>query len=190
MRYALLVTLLLLTSCAGPQRTVGLDGDEPWPPRTRPEGEPSPPWTRAEAERATEPMFNYGVVPPETAEHNVLRITYGADCRVLINGERSGMHKIRTDVKRHAYNAGPPGEPVGPQEAVVIVGPVDPACQDQVLPITVEEVQEAYWEMWNEEARKRGIRGYEAYVEGLSPEQPDEIRGEIPERIYVVSPED
>lgn len=138
------------------------------------------------APRDSKPVVIYDEALPETAEGNLLRLSHDADCGLLIDGEHSSLNRVRTAVKRHVWGEGIGETPATPDIAIVTIEPVSTECEITVVEETIEEVREAYREMWDSEARARGYRSYQDYVDRLTPASPDEIHGEMPEHIYVV----
>jgi hypothetical protein len=139
--------------------------------------------------RSATAQVTYRAAASEVAGRN--RLQFGSDpaCRVRIGGAQASFAEVRTTVKQHVLNEGyDPRYAESAAEAVVVIAPApsDANCE-QALSEVVGEVQIAYRETWDQEARERGFAGYEDYVDQLEPDAPNDVRQAISDQIYVLS---
>ena len=138
--------------------------------------------------------------PPPVQERNLLRVLVNASGEVLIDDSMSSVNQIREEVKTHVLNYGEnPDYSDSPSDAVISLK-TDTQTPYRVYIDVLDEVQMAYREIYNSIARSGSLpsgdsvlegsyESYEAYREGLEPEDDDLVRESFPRNISIAEPD-
>ena len=122
---------------------------------------------------------------PPFAPRNVFRVLVNGDDALLVRGESAPLAALRGRVKDFVANpAGDPALARSPRRAVVSLQTDRRTSYRRYLGV-FNELQAAYRELWDAEARRRfGVTAYEA----LDAERRRAIRGVIPQVISEAEP--
>jgi biopolymer transport protein ExbD len=126
--------------------------------------------------------------PPPVKDRNMLKILVNAEGQVLIEEKASSIEQIEREVRKHVLNKGEnPDYSETPDDALVSVK-TDRATPYNMYINALDEVKASYNAIYDKRAKAQGHDSYQAYKEGLGPEQDDLIREKIPLNISIAEP--
>ena len=127
--------------------------------------------------------------PPPVKERNMLKVLINEQGDVLLEDQPSAINQIRGEVKTHVLNNGEdPNYAESADKAVVSIKTDRQTPYDLYIEV-LDEVWMAYFEIWDNEARKRGFPSYEFYRNELEPGAENEIRELIKAQISIAEPD-
>ena len=125
--------------------------------------------------------------PPEVRERNILKVLMNERGLILINDQPSAVRDVQDRVFSHVTNRGVnPNLSETPQQAVVSVK-TDRQTQYDFYIEMLDEIIGAYRAIWNSEARDRGYRDYQHFVDVNG--EANQIRREFPMNISLAEPD-
>ncbi len=127
--------------------------------------------------------------PPPVKERNILKILVNAQGQVLLEDEPSAVNLIREEVIRHVQNNGQDPRYAEASDKAIVSIKTDRQTPYDVYVQTLDEVWMAYFTMWDQEARQLGAQNYEAYKDGLGPDEENMVRKKIPAAISLAEPD-
>ncbi|HMB92610.1 MAG TPA: biopolymer transporter ExbD [Rhodothermales bacterium] len=134
--------------------------------------------------------------PPQIKERNILTILVNDEGDLLVENEAMAQYALQETVKQHVLNCAPTyaygcqdGFSERPGVAVVSIK-TSRATPYAAYIAVLDDIWLAYWEMWNEKARRMGYADYETYRRGLVPDQANAIREHIPAQISLAEPDE
>jgi biopolymer transport protein ExbD len=141
------------------------------------------------------PKLEEEVEPPPVRERNMFKILVNEEGRLLVEDQPLPVRQLRGEVVKHVmncvpeYNYGCVAEfSESPDDAVVSIKTAQQTPYDSYIQV-LDEVWMAYFEIWDNEARKRGYPSYEYYRNELQPGDENEIRELIKAQISLAEPD-
>lgn len=135
------------------------------------------------------PKLDEEVEPPPVKERNILKILVNSEGQVLLEDEPSAVRLIREQVVTHVKNDGKDPRYAESADKAVVSIKVDRQTPYDIYIQTLDEVWMAYFEMWDELARREGMPNYKAYRDALGPDEDNVIRDQIPAQISIAEPD-
>lgn len=134
--------------------------------------------------------------PPQVHDRNLLSVLVSSDGRLLVEGQPMMLDELRAEVRRHVmncdrgYDFGCVAEyAASPAQAVVSIGTSTSTSYRSYIGV-LDEIWMAYFELWDDAARRLGFMDYAQYLGQLGDNEPNVIRGAIKAQISITEPED
>lgn len=141
------------------------------------------------------PKLDQEVEPPPVRERNMFKILVNEEGRLLVEDKPLPVSQLRAEVKHHIMNCVPDygygcteEYSESPDDAVVSLKTARQTPYDAYIQV-LDEVWMAYFEIWDNESRKRGFPSYEVYRNELAPGAENEIRELIKAQISIAEPD-
>ncbi|HAY37804.1 MAG: biopolymer transporter ExbD [Rhodothermales bacterium] len=136
------------------------------------------------------PKLEDDVEPPPIKERNVLKILVNEQGMVLVEDQPSAVQLIRQEVVTHVMNEGAdPRYAEAATKALVSIKTARETPYDAYVSV-LDEVWMAYYEMWDNEARKLGYPDYKAYLAVIDAnDSENEIKDRIKAAISIAEPD-
>ena len=135
------------------------------------------------------PELDENVIPPPVKERNILTILINAQAQVMLENAPSAVSLIRQEVRIHVENNGQDARYAeSPTKAVVSIK-TDRETPYNLYIQSLDEVWMAYFEIWDNEARRLGFPNYLTYRSSLGPDDINEIRELYPAQISLAEPD-
>ncbi len=127
--------------------------------------------------------------PPPIQERNLLKVLVNDEGQILVEDEPQNLASVRSQVIAHVTNNGrDPRYAVRPGLAIVSLKTTRATNYLDFINV-LDEMQMAYKEIRDQEARNMGYSGYEDYVSRLEPDAPNLIQEKFKIKISLAEPD-
>ncbi len=135
------------------------------------------------------PKLEDDIDPPPVKERNMLKILVNETGQVLLEDKPSATNLIRDEVIKHVTNMGAdPNYSERPGVAVISIKTSSQTPYNSYIEV-LDEVWMGYFQIWDSEARTKGVADYKTYVDAIG-EGDNEIREKFPAAISIAEPDD
>ena len=141
------------------------------------------------------PKLDQEVEPPPVKERNMFKILVNEEGRLLVEDKPMPISQLRAEVMRHVTNCVPEyghgcteEYSESADDAVVSIKTARQTPYDSYIQV-LDEVWMAYFEIWDNEARRMGFPSYDFYRNELAPGEENAIRETIKAQISLAEPD-